>query len=292
MRTGVVVLPEWPHEQAAAIWSLIEELGFDHAWTYDHLSWRDLGQKPWYGTVPVLAGAALATSRIRLGTLVASPNFRHPAPFSREIMTLDEISGGRFTAGLGSGAGRGADSRILGGQPWRLAERTERFAEFVEMLDRLLTSPVTTHAGRYYQVAGMPNIPGCVQQPRVPFAIAGASDSAMRLAARYGSAWVTPGEPARAKTRDLAARVAAVHDQVRRLAEACSAQGRDPAELDKILLAEPAGERPLDQPEAFGDLARAYADAGITDLVLHYPRDSEPFAGTVAALERLAGARI
>jgi len=95
MRVGVVILPEYPWAEAAHRWQAVEELGFDHAWTYDHLAWRSLADGPWYGTVPTLAAAATVTSRIGLGTWVLSPNFRHPVPWAREVMALDDLSGGR-----------------------------------------------------------------------------------------------------------------------------------------------------------------------------------------------------
>ncbi|MGZ4589020.1 MAG: LLM class flavin-dependent oxidoreductase, partial [Mycobacteriaceae bacterium] len=105
MRVGVVLLPQarWRGPDGAAQqWLRVEALGFDHAWTYDHLSWRSLVDEPWFATVPVLAAAAVTTSRIRLGTWVASPNYRHPVPFAKELMTLDDLSGGRFILGIGA----------------------------------------------------------------------------------------------------------------------------------------------------------------------------------------------
>ena len=98
-------------------WRRAEELGFDHAWTYDHLAWRSLRDGPWFGAIPTLTAAAMVTDRIRLGTLVASPNFRHPVPFAKELMTLDDISGGRLAAGIGAG-GTGWDAAMLGADPW------------------------------------------------------------------------------------------------------------------------------------------------------------------------------
>src|SRR4029450_181145 len=149
MRLGVVILPELPWPDARMQWRRAEELGFDHAWTYDHLAWRSLRDAPWFGAVPTLAAAAAVTGRIRLGTLVASPNFRHPVPFARELVTLDDVSGGRFTLGIGAG-GTGWDATMIGQTPWSRRERAERFVEFVELLDRLLREPATSHEGRFY----------------------------------------------------------------------------------------------------------------------------------------------
>ena len=149
VRLGVVVLPEFRWSTARALWRRVEELGFDHAWTYDHLAWRSLRDATWFGAVPFLAAGAVVTERIRLGTLVASPNFRHPVPFARELVTLDDLSGGRLTLGIGAGAD-GWDAVMLGQDPWSPAERAERFAEFLELLDRLLREPETSYEGRFY----------------------------------------------------------------------------------------------------------------------------------------------
>jgi hypothetical protein len=59
--------------------------------------------RPWFSAIPTLTAAALVTARIRLGTLVASPNFRHPLTLAKEIVTLDDIATGRVTLGLGPG---------------------------------------------------------------------------------------------------------------------------------------------------------------------------------------------
>jgi alkanesulfonate monooxygenase SsuD/methylene tetrahydromethanopterin reductase-like flavin-dependent oxidoreductase (luciferase family) len=126
MRLGVLILPEDRWSGAAQKWARAEHLGFDHAWTYDHMAWGELRDKPWFGSVPVLAAASVVTSRIRLGTLVASPNFRHPAPFAREVLTLDDLSEGRLSLGVGAG-GQGWDATILGNPAWPMGERMDRF---------------------------------------------------------------------------------------------------------------------------------------------------------------------
>ena len=91
MHLGVLILPEFPWATAQSVWRRAEELGFEHAWTYDHLAWRSFRDLTWFAAVPTLTAAAMATERIRLGTLVASPNFRHPVPFAKELVALDDI---------------------------------------------------------------------------------------------------------------------------------------------------------------------------------------------------------
>ncbi len=195
MRVGVVILPTDPWPDAAAIWRRAEQLGAHTAWTYDHLTWRDLRDGPWFAAVPLLAAASQVTTTMRLGTLVTSPNFRHPVTLAKEAMTLDDLSRGRFTLGIGAG-GTGWDASALGQEPWTAAERTARFAEFVDHLDRLLTEPAVERLdGRYYAAVDARAIPGCEQRPRVPFAVAGAGPRAMDVAARHGQLWVTFGDP-------------------------------------------------------------------------------------------------
>jgi len=113
MKFGVVILPDERWHDGALRWRRAEELGFDHAWTYDHIAWGTLRDSTWFGAVPTLAAAALTTDRIRLGTLVASPNFRHPVSFARELISLDDVSQGRFVLGIGAG-GLGWDATVLG----------------------------------------------------------------------------------------------------------------------------------------------------------------------------------
>ncbi len=139
-----------------------------------------------------MAAAALVTERVRLGTLVASPNFRHPVPFAKELMSLDDLSGGRFILGVGAG-GTGFDATVLGDAILSPAERAARLEAFVTMLDQLLTHPATTTQGHRYSGIDARMIPGCIQQPRLPFVIAAIGPRSMRLAARFGQGWVTTG---------------------------------------------------------------------------------------------------
>src|SRR5262245_52540570 len=160
MRVGIVILPEYRWAQAAPRWRAAESYGFDHAWTYDHIGWRTLVDGPWFDAVPTLTAAALATERIRLGTFVASPNFRHPVTFARSLLALDDISGGRFTLGIGAGAIRGYDNQVLGGHELPARVRVDRFAEFVELTDALLTADRTSFTGEHYTAVEARAAPG------------------------------------------------------------------------------------------------------------------------------------
>jgi alkanesulfonate monooxygenase SsuD/methylene tetrahydromethanopterin reductase-like flavin-dependent oxidoreductase (luciferase family) len=292
VQLGVVILPEQRWPAAAERWARAEALGFDHAWTYDHLAWRELRDGPWFAAVPVLTAASTVTTTMRVGTLVASPNFRHPVPFARELLALDDVSGGRLNAGIGAG-GQGWDATILGQPAWSMAERMDRFAEFVDLLDRLLTETEVDFAGRYWSASGARSHPGCMQQPRVPFAIAATGRRSMRVAARHASLWVTNGDR-RHQGPPLPAEqgAALIANQRRLLDQVCEAEGRDPGTIGTLVLTGPRLDSGLDSVETFRATCAAYAAAGVTDLVVHWPRPSPPYAGDDSILaEILDGAR-
>jgi len=286
MGVGVAILPERGWTDVRARWSAVDRLGFDHAWTYDHLNWRWFRDKAWFAAVPTLTAAALETSRIRLGTLVASPNFRHPVPFAKELATLDDIAGGRLIVGIGAGAPDGLDERALRRVPWSTRERADRFAEFVELTDLLLRQPATTFEGRYYQAHDVQFHPS--SRERLPFAIAATGPRGMRLTARYGAYWVTTGAPNQFELLPYEAALPLVRRQVEAVDDACAATGREPGTLRRLLVTGPMIGGVLDSVEAFRDAAGRYAEAGITDMVLHWPREQEPYQGRVEVLEAIA----
>ncbi|OEV09132.1 luciferase [Streptomyces nanshensis] len=284
-----MILPvqRW-HEGGRARWQRAEELGFHAAYTYDHLSWRaEFRDGPWFGALPVLTAAATATTRIRLGTMVTSPNFRHPVTLAKELMTLDDVSGGRITLGIGAG-GNGFDATALGQRPWTPRERADRFAEFVPLLDRLLQEPAVTYEGTHYSAHEVRGVPGCVQRPRLPFAVAATGPRGMLLAGRYGQAWVTTGDPRIAATGTPEEALQAVRDQIERLGTACEQTGRDVAELEKIMLVGFVPGSPTASVDAFVDFAGKYAEAGMTEIVLHWPIAETQFAADEAVFERIA----
>ncbi|WP_055588717.1 LLM class flavin-dependent oxidoreductase [Streptacidiphilus griseoplanus] len=287
MRLSTVILPVHRWAEGKKIWRRAEELGFHTAYTYDHLSWRTFRDEPWFGAVPTLTAAAAATERIRLGTLVTSPNFRHPVTLAKELVTMDDVSGGRLTVGIGAG-GVGFDATAMGQQAWSPKERAERFEEFLPLLDRLLTQDATTEAGTYYSAVEARNIPGCLQRPRVPFYVAATGPRGLRLAAEYGQGWVTYGDPRGPADVPVEQAPAVIAGQLEKLAAACAAQGRDPAGLEKVLLQGSTAEKPLSSLDAFVDWAGRYRELGITELVIHWPVPDSVFAADLAVFERIA----
>ncbi|MFC5002836.1 LLM class flavin-dependent oxidoreductase [Dactylosporangium cerinum] len=274
MRLGVLLLPTDPWPQTVARARHLEALGYAHLWTYDHLSWRRYRDRPWHAALPWLTGLAGVTSRVRLGTMVTSPTFRHPVSLAKEAMTLDHVSDGRLTLGIGAG-GTGFDATVLGEEVRTPRQRAARLTEFVEVLDGLLREPAYSHRGEHYTVEDARMIPGCVQRPRLPLAIAAAGPKTLALAARHADAWITYGEPD-AADQSPAAIEAAVRKQAAILDERCAEIGRDPKSVDRIYLVGNTEERPLASVAAFEDFVGRYRELGFTDIVFHDPRPDDP----------------
>ncbi|NJQ08844.1 LLM class flavin-dependent oxidoreductase [Streptomyces lonarensis] len=290
LRLSTVILPVRRWSQGGRqVWQRAEELGFHTAYTYDHLSWRSFRDQAWFGAIPTLTAAAAVTDRLRLGTMVTSPNFRHPVTLAKELITLDDVADGRVTLGIGAG-GSGFDATALGHDAWTPRERADRFAEFVPLLDRLLTEGGpggVSFKGDFYSARDVRNIPGCVQRPRLPFAVAATGPRGMRLAARHGQAWVTTGDPATADASPKEA-VDGLARQVDRLAGACAEAGREPGAIGKVLLTGFTPHRPLESLDAFVDLAGRVHELGFTEMLVHWPIPDSVFAADQDLFERIA----
>ena len=284
MRVGVTLLPEHDWVEDRHRWARAEQYGFDHAWTFDHLAWRSLADSPWFATIPTLTAAALSTTTLRLGTWVTTPNFRHPVPLAKELMTLDVISGGRLNIGLGAGA-PGLDISMLGQPELSPKQASSRFEEFVTLLDLILSQRQTNWQGDWYTAVGARSIPGCVQQPRPPFLIAANGPRTMRVAIERGAGWITMGTAERgAGPSQWWLGVQRAVDAFEEAAEA--APNQSPVSTRVLDMETHAEEfRSVDQ---FRDAFGRAADLGFTDVVIAWPRDSQPFAGDEKLLEDLA----
>ena len=281
MRFGITILPEQRWSAAEPLWRRAEELGFDHAWTYDHLVWAGLPDSPWFGALPTLTAAAGVTERIRLGTFVSSPNYRHPYAFARDLLAVEDISRGRLICGLGTGGD--LDARILGEDP-PLRERVDRFHEFVEALDRLLREDHVDLDGRFYRTVDARTLPGSLQQPRIPFVIAANGPRALRLAAAHGQGWTTFGlggdtlEDWWQGIATLAKRLDAVEAE---------AQREQP--LDRYLSLDGAPRFSLESAELFVEMVGRARELGFSDVITHWPRPDGVYAGSDRTLDEVAG---
>jgi alkanesulfonate monooxygenase SsuD/methylene tetrahydromethanopterin reductase-like flavin-dependent oxidoreductase (luciferase family) len=287
VRVGLVILPSDRWTEARRQWEWADDSGFCTAWTYDHIRWGGMPDGPWLATVPVLAAAATVTTRVRLGTLVATPNFRHPVTLARDAITLDDVSDGRLDLGLGPGTD-GYDAAVLGLAPRSPAERLARFEDFLAVLTPILKGEANTRTSiqtTQYSAHEAPSTPGTLQRP-LPLTIAGGGPKGLRLAATYGRSWVTVGPTGRGPhTPDLVLK--SVRRQVELLGVACQKAGRDPAGLGRVLLWMPT-ETDLRSLDQFEELVAPYESLGFDQVVLHHPAQTGPFRGDVRTFERIA----
>src|SRR5262245_2686254 len=154
----------------------VERLGYSILLVPDHLA-------ELLAPFPALAAAALATTRLRVGTAVLNNDFRHPVLTAREAATLDVLSGGRFELGLGAGHMR-SEYEQAGLAFDAGSTRVERLAEAVVIVKRLLEGDTVTFTGRHYRVTGHTIHPRPVQRPRPPIFIGGNAPRVLEVAAR------------------------------------------------------------------------------------------------------------
>jgi alkanesulfonate monooxygenase len=156
-----------------------------------------------------LIAAAAAAHTERLSFLVAHrPGFIAPALAARKFATLDQITDGRAAMHVITG-GDDAD-QFRDGDRTTKEERYERTDEYVEILKRIWTEPGPTvdHEGRFYQFKGASTAIRCVQQPRIPIYFGGASESALRVAAKHADVYALWGET-HAQVKEITTRLRA-----------------------------------------------------------------------------------
>jgi alkanesulfonate monooxygenase SsuD/methylene tetrahydromethanopterin reductase-like flavin-dependent oxidoreductase (luciferase family) len=190
LRLGVQ-LPEverevrWPELRAIA--RAAEECGFDSVWLGDHMLYRGDGRPergPW-DVWTSLAALAASTERVTLGPLVASTAFHPPGLIARMAASIDEISGGRFTLGIGAGWNE-TEFRAFGIPFDRLASR---FEESFEIVRRLLAGERVTFEGRFHRVEDVLLLPPLARH--VPLMLGGGGPRMLAAALPHVVAWNT-----------------------------------------------------------------------------------------------------
>ena len=244
-----------------------EELGFDHAWLVDHLvptTDGPPGARPAWRRGRCWAIAAL-TSRIRLGVLVSSNTFRHPALLAKEAVTVDHVSGGRLILGLGTGWHEDEHRRYGIDLPSPV-ERVDRLEEAVQIMRLLMDEGKGSYQGRYYRLDDAYLVPAPFQKPRIPLLIAAHRPRMLAIAARYADQWDTfaemPGAATEGVTEDTA-------DQLKRLDEACRTVGRDPTAIRRSLWTR---RDALTSEDAYVDFVTRSHAAGFTDFSVDGPK--------------------
>lgn len=266
LRVGVVVVQNLPWPQWRDRVLEVEHLGYDGFYVWDHLVHRTQQRTdPLFDGMTALAAAATFTSRVRLGTMVAAPIFRHPAVLANQAMTIDQISGGRLELGIGAG-GAVLDHEVLGIEQWTPGQRVDRFRDTVAIVDTVLRGG-TSYDGAVYRTDGMSVAPGPVQQPRCPLTIAAHGKRTLRIAAQYADVWNS------ITTRDVTAEqaLADAGERGRLLDRYAEEAGRDPASIRRSVLIGSDDWPALRSPGEFRDAVLRYREAGVDDVVLLHP---------------------
>jgi len=292
-----VVLPTWSSPPEQLRWQDLLEIarqaeacGFDSVWATDHLLLEstnaELRQRAG-GEVPpgaealpegymevfsTLAALAAAIPGLELGTLVACTGYRNPALLVKIADAIDEVSGGRFTLGVGAGDSE-EEHRVFG---FPSDNRVSRFEEALEIIRALLREGRLDFEGEYYTIRGCELLPRGPRRHGPPILIGTLQPKPrmQRLVARYADVW----------NGWLAYGVSwpgAVPLQREIIDRACERHGRDPGTLERTaglrvlmpgsLYTPPEHERPLrGSPEVMAEALQGFAQEGITHLQLAF----------------------
>lgn len=187
-----------------------EALGYDDLWTIEQIT----GRLATLEAVTVLAYVSAITSRVRLGTSVLVTNLRNPVVLAKQLASIDHLSGGRLTVGVGLGTNT-RPYPVFGVDPERRVARVEG----VRVMKALWTQPEANLDGDFWKLQATSMEPKPVQRPSIPLWFGARVPDALRRAVRLGDGWMGAGSEAIADFRDQIATVRGL------LAEA----GRDPA---------------------------------------------------------------
>ncbi len=169
-----------------------EDLGIDSLWLYDHLYGPGMREYPSMEAWTLATALLARTERIRVGHMVLCNQFRHPVTLAKMATTLDQISGGRLSLGIGSGSIE--DEHRRAGLNWgTFAERSAQLGETLEILHQAFADERVDFSGKHFTVSDMPIKPGAVQKPRPPIVVGGVGETfTLPLVARYADVWNVP----------------------------------------------------------------------------------------------------
>ena len=271
MRFSVWPGPAQPWADTLELALHADATGWDGLWFADHFmpNAEDVSG-PVAEAWTTLAGLAVATKRIRLGTLVAGNTYRHPAVLAKMAAQVDVISNGRVVLGLGSGWQENEHAKY--GIPFStIGGRLRRLDEACAIIKGLTIQPRTTFAGTYYQVTDAPLEPKPVQKP-LPLLIGGGGEQkTLKITAKWADEWNVWGDPA-TMTQKMAV-----------LDQHCATLGRDPKTIQRSAVAMFVlndDKAVVDRVRAMGrpviggtadevrTMIRGYRDAGVDEVIL------------------------
>ncbi len=216
----------WPHNSRTPADLLAEvraaeDAGWYGAWLADHYMPNTGDTTPAHGDTyecwALLPALAAITERVRIGTLVSPTSVHHPALLAKRAATIDRLSGGRMTLGIGAGW-QVNEHHAYGIELEPPGRRVSRFEEAIQIVRSMLSDESTTFHGSCYDLTEAPCDPKPVQSP-LPILVGTRSPRMLRITARYADQWNTWATPEQAAAPRAA------------LFEACDAVGRDPTTI-------------------------------------------------------------
>ncbi len=206
----------------------IEALGFDWFSVMDHMIQipvHGAPEEPFMESWTTLAALATVTSKIRLGTLVSSTSYRNPALLAKMVATVDIISKGRITLGIGAGWYESEYKQYNFDYSDTPAERIYRLEDAVRLIKCMWIEERASYAGKYFHVENAILNPKPVQRPHPPILVGGAGEQlTLRVVARVGDACNFIGSPE------------VVEKKLAILKEHCENEDRDYNEIEKTVL--------------------------------------------------------
>ncbi len=281
---GVAADQQW--DRILAVAKVIEEVGYDSLWVYDHFHTHPVvKQESTFEAWTLMAALAATTSRVRLGQMCTCAAYRSPSMLAKITSSIDVISGGRLDVGIGAGWSKG-EFEAYGYNFPSAGKRLDQLEETVQVLLTMWTEDEAFFKGEHYVVDGAINRPRPLQKPHPPLWIAGGGEKrTLRIVAKHGdfSNFGNSIESFRHKSAVLAGHCEAVgrsYEEIGRTSHLMSVIGRDEADLRQKL--DIAARRRSTSPESFSEehfavtVSQAvdgmgqFIDEGCTDMILYF----------------------
>jgi probable F420-dependent oxidoreductase len=263
-------------EKMAEFLQVAEASGLDGVGFTDHpapsAKWMERGGHETLEPFVALAYCAGVTTTMRLVTHMAVAPYRNPFFLAKEITTLDVVSGGRATIGLGSGYLRSEFSAL--GVEFR--ERGELFDESLEVLEGIFGGDGYAHEGLHHLAVGQVLQPGPVQKPHPPFWFGGNTDRVLDRVAAHGQGWAPmtlgPTLARTTRTREITSNEH-LRSLIERLGDRLEANGRPRDDVDISAMSVGSFVSAADSFERHLDVIGQLAEIGVTWTMFPYPRD-------------------
>lgn len=224
MRFGFWPNPRSDYEATKTLAQYAEAIGWDGIWLADHFLPEEQALIPVHECWITMAALARDVPRVRLGTLVASNTYRHPAVLANMVATLDNLADGRVVLGLGAGWQQN-EHEAYGLDYGSVGSRLDRLEEACQIIKGLFSNEHFSFNGEHYQLQDAPLEPK-PQQTKMPLMIGGGGEKrTLKITAQYADEWNVWGDV------DIMRHKMGVLDQH------CESLGRDPQEIERSAVA-------------------------------------------------------